>query len=163
MPCWSHRSETGTCSRRWSRRMATFSWAVNRLRVCLGMGEPPLEIVAYSSGPFFPFQLKQNSSGVRAAVGWNDDREIVVAGPRPQRADSRRFLAARGLYHALFACDRSERLVTDASTWDQHVSRAFAAEFLAPHAALTARTGSRTDRSQVEELASDFGASMMVI
>jgi Group II intron, maturase-specific domain len=25
------------------------------------MGEPPLEIVAYSSGPFFPFRLKQNS------------------------------------------------------------------------------------------------------
>jgi hypothetical protein len=24
------------------------------------MGEPPLEIVAYSSGPFFPFRLKQN-------------------------------------------------------------------------------------------------------
>jgi len=28
----------------------------------LGMGEPPLEIVAYSSGPFFPFRLKQNMS-----------------------------------------------------------------------------------------------------
>src|SRR5512135_3392069 len=40
--------------------MATFSWAVNRLRVFLGMGEPPLEIVAYSSGPFFPFRLKQD-------------------------------------------------------------------------------------------------------
>src|SRR5512135_608093 len=41
--------------------MATFSWAVNRLRIFLGMGEPPLEIVAYSSGPFFPFRLKQDS------------------------------------------------------------------------------------------------------
>src|SRR5512135_1519217 len=41
--------------------MATFSWAVNRLRVFLGMGEPPLEIVAYSSGPFFPFRLKQDT------------------------------------------------------------------------------------------------------
>src|SRR5215472_12838478 len=60
MPCWSHRSETGTCSRRWSRRMATFSWAVNRLRVFLAMGRPPLEIVAYSSGPSFPFRLKQD-------------------------------------------------------------------------------------------------------
>src|SRR5512135_275451 len=63
MPCRSHRSETGVCSRRWSRRMATFSWAVNRLRVFLAMGKPPLEIVAYSSGPFFPFRLKQNSVG----------------------------------------------------------------------------------------------------
>src|SRR4051812_48708906 len=63
MPCWSHRSEMGVCSRRWSRRMATFSWAVNRLRVFLAMGKPPLEIVAYSSGPFFPFRLKQNTHG----------------------------------------------------------------------------------------------------
>ena len=41
--------------------MAAFSWALGRFRVFLGMGEPPLEIVAYSSGPFFPFRLKQNS------------------------------------------------------------------------------------------------------
>lgn len=114
-----------------------------------------------------PFRTEEQNhlpgSGVRAAVGWRDDSEIVVAGPRPQRADSQRFLAARGLYHALFACSWSERLVTDAFTWDQQVSRAFAAEFLAPQAALTARTGSRTDRSKVEELARDFGASLMVI
>ena len=42
--------------------MAAFSWALGRFRVFLGMGEPPLEIVAYSSGPFFPFRLKQNTS-----------------------------------------------------------------------------------------------------
>jgi hypothetical protein len=41
--------------------MATFSWAVNRLRVFLDMGGPPLEIVACSSGPLFPFRLKQNT------------------------------------------------------------------------------------------------------
>src|SRR5262249_4045062 len=63
MPCWSHRSEIGVCSRRWSRRMATFSWAVKRLRVFLGMGEPPLEVVAYSSRRFVPFQLKQDRTG----------------------------------------------------------------------------------------------------
>ncbi len=102
-------------------------------------------------------------SGIRAAVGWNDDREIVLAGPHPPRESSLRFLAARGLYHALFACDRSERLVTDAYTWDQQVSRAFAAELLAPQAALTARTGGRTDHCKVEELAEQFGASTMVI
>src|SRR3954449_8846779 len=64
MPYWSHRSETGVRSRRWSRRMAAFSWALGRFRVFLGMGKPPLEIVAYSSGPFFPFRLKQNSFGL---------------------------------------------------------------------------------------------------
>src|SRR5271157_2943147 len=61
MPCWSHRSETGVCSRRWSRSMATFSGTLKRLRVLLDMGKPPLETVAYSSALFFPFRLKQNT------------------------------------------------------------------------------------------------------
>src|SRR5262249_16719939 len=63
MPCWSQRSEIGVCSRRWSRRMATFSWAVKRFRVFLGMGAPPLEVVAYSRRRFVPFQLKQDTAG----------------------------------------------------------------------------------------------------
>jgi hypothetical protein len=32
------------------------------------MGEPPLEIVAYSSGPSFPFHLKQNTDGLEQAI-----------------------------------------------------------------------------------------------
>src|SRR5882757_2845492 len=68
MSYWSQRSETGVRSRRWSRRMAAFSWALGRFRVFLGMGEPPLEIVAYSSDPFFPFRLKQNRITRRTAV-----------------------------------------------------------------------------------------------
>src|SRR5271157_5142745 len=61
MPCWSHRSEMGERSRRWSRKMATISGAEKRVRVILGMGGPPLEFVAYSSRPFVPFQLRQNT------------------------------------------------------------------------------------------------------
>src|SRR5271157_5192964 len=61
MPCWSHRSDTGVCSRRWSRSMATFSGTLKRFRLFLDMGKPPLEIVAYSSALFFPFRLKQNN------------------------------------------------------------------------------------------------------
>src|SRR5881392_126971 len=60
MPYRSQRSETGVCSRRWSRRMAAFSWTGSRFRVFLGMGGPPLEVVAYSSRRLVPFQLKQN-------------------------------------------------------------------------------------------------------
>src|SRR5208337_1478896 len=67
MPCWSHRSETGVCSRRWSRSMATFSGTLKRFPVFLDMGKPPLEIVAYSSALFFPFRLKQNTDV------WSDD------------------------------------------------------------------------------------------
>src|SRR3954454_15421055 len=56
----SQRSETGVCSRRWSRRMAAFSWTGSRFRAFLDMGAPPLEVVAYSSRRLVPFQLKQN-------------------------------------------------------------------------------------------------------
>src|SRR3954454_22449412 len=61
----SQRSETGVCSRRWSRRMAAFSWTGSRFRVFLGMGGPPLEVVAYSSRRLVPFQLKQNNAPQR--------------------------------------------------------------------------------------------------
>src|SRR5256885_12848153 len=64
MPYRSQRSETGVCSRRWSRRMAAFSWTGSRFRVFLDMGGPPLEVVAYSSRRFVPFQLKQNKRGM---------------------------------------------------------------------------------------------------
>jgi hypothetical protein len=40
--------------------MATFSWAMKSFRVFLGMGLLPLEVIAYSSRWFVPFQLKQN-------------------------------------------------------------------------------------------------------
>src|SRR3954447_25727643 len=60
MPYRSQRSEMGVCSRRWSRRMAAFSWTGSRFRVFLDMGGPPLAIVAYSSRRPVPFQLKQN-------------------------------------------------------------------------------------------------------
>src|SRR5262245_59597814 len=48
--------------------MATFSWAVKRLRVFWGMGAPPLEVVADSSRRFVPFQLKQDTRRLRLAI-----------------------------------------------------------------------------------------------
>jgi len=87
----------------------------------------------------------------------------VIAGPRPSRTDTQRFLDARGLYHGLFTCDSSQRLVTRAYTWDQEASRAFAAELLAPRAALTARTPERADHAAVEQLAREFAASTKVV
>ncbi len=101
--------------------------ALVRQRAGLASSEPVPSVETLAQGVAkVPFRAEEQNhvpgSGVRAAVGWVDGREIVVAGPRPQGEESRRFLAARGLYHALFACDRSERLVTDAFAWDQQVS-----------------------------------------
>ncbi len=104
-------------------------------------------------------------SGIRAIVGQSRrDRDIVAAGPLPPHEASRRFLKARSLYHALVTTEDSRRLVTDAFSWDQKASRAFAAELIAPQRALAARvSGSRADPSQVELLSHEFKASNMLI
>src|SRR4051812_45083235 len=80
MPYRSHRSETGVCSRRWSRRMAAFSWTGSRFRVFLDMGGPPLEVVAYSSRRLVPFQLKQNNTRSEATLQ-ADIRQLILTAP----------------------------------------------------------------------------------
>jgi hypothetical protein len=103
--------------------------------------------------------------GIRAIVGRSEtDGEIVAAGPRAAREDSQRFLSARSLYHALVTTGTSRRLVTDAYSWDQKASRAFAAELIAPQQALACRvTGPSADSSQIELLGREFRASTIVI
>lgn len=127
---------------------------------------PSIENLAevISAGPFRAHDQNHiPGRNVHAVVGWTGNNEILLAGPRPMRADNQRFLDARGLYHALFACDQSERLVTRAFTWDQQASRAFAAELLAPRTALIDRVPEYASRSTVEELAKDFETSTFVI
>src|SRR5205085_3936670 len=100
---------------------------------------------------------------VRAVVGWTSNDGMVIVGRHPPRPDADRFFVARGLYHALFTCDRSERLITRAYTWDQQASRAFAAELLAPRAALIARAPQQADRATIDQLAQEFATSTKVI
>src|SRR6476469_2986215 len=65
--------------------MATFSWDVKRFRVFLGMGGPPLEVVAYSSRRLVPFQLKQNSSPNQLRKPRSDDQRVLWHPRRPCR------------------------------------------------------------------------------
>jgi hypothetical protein len=102
------------------------------------------------------------SVNVNAVVG-GGNRRICMLGPRPNREDSQRFLDARGLFHALLACEHGGRLVTRGYTWDQQASRAFAAELLAPRAALAERVTAFADRTKIEELAVEFNASTVLI
>jgi Zn-dependent peptidase ImmA (M78 family) len=75
-----------------------------------------------------------------------------------------RFLLARGLYALLSgATQDGPRLLTGAGTAMQAAGRAFAAELLAPAAALRARIGAGVDEEQVEELAREFKVSSQVI
>lgn len=103
--------------------------------------------------------------GVRAIIGQSGrDGDVVVAGPRSSRPDNQRFLCARSFYHALVTTSDSPRLVTDAFSWDQKASRAFAAELIAPRHALLARLSeSHADSATIESLSREFNASTLVI
>jgi Zn-dependent peptidase ImmA (M78 family) len=100
---------------------------------------------------------------IKGIVGWSGDDYAVVAGPNSGREDNKRFLLARGLFHALYSCDVSQRLLTQAITWDQSASRAFAAELLAPQQALAAETGDLADTAQIDHLAHKFNVSARVV
>ena len=107
------------------------------------------------------------SANVRAAVGWQRGGAAVIAGPKPRDENLRRFLHARGLYCAAFGCAKGPRLITTAHTWDQQAARAFAAELLAPRAALVAEYRSRKNTEKadtfVRRMARKFRVSTRVI
>lgn len=92
------------------------------------------------------------SRNVSAIVGWNDHNTACIAGPVPHRSDNRRFLEARGVYHALTGCMSGPRLLTRAYTWDQKAGRAFAAELLAPKDALAEEARSDMDIDERKDL-----------
>jgi hypothetical protein len=104
---------------------------------------------------------------LQAAVGWSGGKKPVIAGTPPIRNENRRFLEARSLYHLAFSTTKGPRLVTDARTWDQRASRAFAAELLAPQARLVMdfnRDAWSQDRGEyIQQLANDYRVSTMVI
>lgn len=107
------------------------------------------------------------SPRVQAAVGWRRGQEPVVAGPPPTRESQRRFLEARALYQAAFACGTGPRLVTNATTSSQRATRAFAAELLAPQAGLVARfdrvAWARDPDDLLEKLADHYAVSTMLV
>jgi hypothetical protein len=116
--------------------------AARRLRTRLGIGDAPLPGIeevadAVGLGPIeFQDFNHQPGAAIRGAVGWQDERKAVVLGQRHKSIEGQRFLLARGLFHATFMCQRGARLITRSHDWDQQASRGFAAEFLAPRAAL---------------------------
>jgi hypothetical protein len=115
------------------------------------------------------FEARNHLPGreIQAAVGWRRGREPIVAGPPVAHSMNLRFLEARGLYHAAFACHDGPRLITSAHTWDQKASRAFAAELLAPQAELVAEVDDVTSpddlKIAVDRLAAEYDVSVKVI
>ena len=78
---------------------------------------------------------------------------------------SKRFLLARALHHWQFVTrgEANIRLLTRGNDWQQSASRAFAAELLAPAAALASRMSDDRTWEQPERLAEAFQVSEFVI
>jgi hypothetical protein len=128
--------------------------AAHRLRKQYGIEDATLlsvEVMAnrIGLGPIkFEDYNHQPRGAIRAAVGWQGGGNAVVLGPMPPSMESQRFLLARGLFHATFMCERGARLITRTHDWDQQASRGFAAELLAPRAALAAAVPSDLDEDE---------------
>lgn len=128
--------------------------AAHRLRKQYGIDDaalPSVEDVAETVGlgPIvFQDYNDQPDRAIGAAVGWRSGGEAVVLGPKRRSMESQRFLLARGLFHATFMCERGARLITRTHDWDQQASRGFAAELLAPRAALAAAVPADLDEDE---------------
>ncbi len=128
--------------------------AAHRLRQQLGMDNSPLPSVEgvaneIGLGPI-AFEDYNHLPGmpIRAAVGWQAGGTAVVLGRKLPSMASQRFLLARGLFHATFLCERGARLITRTHDWDQQASRGFAAELLAPRAAVAAAIPADLDEDE---------------
>lgn len=106
---------------------------------------------------------------VLGIAGWQGPQKpllLVRSGPGHRRS-GKRFTAARGLFLALFEAAHGPRLVTEAHTWDQRASRAFAAELLAPRAAVSdlfAEACRRYGTDEAEQVVADrYEVSPLVI
>ena len=102
---------------------------------------------------------------IRAITGQNEERTLLVSGPKPPSGGAQRFLEARGIYHALYS-GHGPRLITDATTSDQQSARAFAAELLAPATALMTYFDEHPNEEEtqvVQNLADKYGVNQKVI
>ena len=93
----------------------------------------------------------------------SDENKLPAFAIRDAYDNTRRFQFCRGLAEVL-ASPNSDALLTQARSDRQQWSRAFAAEFLAPSAALRARVSRLTlDEDEIGALAVEFGVSPMLI
>lgn len=104
------------------------------------------------------------ASPLRAVVDYSSEGVPFAAWPPLPTESASRFRLARSLFLHASSERRERRLVTAAHTWDQRASRAFAAELLAPAAALQQRIrGDAVSLVDVEQLADEFLVDQEVI
>ena len=97
------------------------------------------------------------------AVVTRNEAELPAFAFRRRSEESRRFHFCRALAEVLFS-PGSDTFLTRAHSERQQRNRAFAAEFLAPSEGLRSRvSGSVADSDDIDELATEFGVSSLVI
>ena len=107
-------------------------------------------------------ELEPPSSSVQGVVAANSPACAMRV--RGVREDSRRFLRARALGDYLGRREHTPAILTGLATDRQSQSRAFAAEFLVPEAALRQRLRhDQVHADEVDDLAAVFGVSSYVI
>ena len=126
---------------------------LDEMLIRLGWAQRPSRTRALDSKSPLEASLTRSEAGAPVAI-------IGDAGPAGNR-----FRLARSafLHHFTGNGKMRRRLVTEAHTWEQRASRAFAAEFLAPAAGLNKRLGGRASPSLIDELANDYEVSSYAI
>ena len=139
----SHLSASGRCEPigDMGEILHRLGWAQSPVRTLEPRPEGPLKVA-----------LEQSDDGASVAV--TAERDLP----------GERFGLARSIFLRHFSangCNR--RLVTEAHTREQHASRAFAAEFLAPAAGLSRHIGERVSHDGIDHLAEHYAVSPTVI
>lgn len=102
-------------------------------------------------------------SSINGIVGFSKSETPVFIGPARQDA-THDFRLARALYFAVTdKCRMVPKLITDAQTFDQSASRAFAAEFFAPSRAIVERISRGLSAELIDSIAKEFGVESMVV
>ena len=97
-------------------------------------------------------------------VGLSKDSEKpVVVDPGSRTGWAKRFLLARSAFFTLTGTVDQGRLLTRAVTRPQRAARAFAAELLAPAAAIADRVGGLVSQDEVSEVSEEFGVNPLLV
>ena len=113
--------------------------------------------------PSRTLDLEAESPLEAALTRSNEGAPVAIVGDAGP--DANRFRLARSAFFRHFAPSgrAHRRLVTEAHTWEQRASRAFAAEFLAPAAGLARHLGRRASPRQIDDLARLYRVSPLAI
>jgi len=125
--------------------------------LAMALGEEPRDLARVTRASDFGVADLVNG------VVTQDENGRPAFAVRSGHESARRFQFCRGLAEVL-ATPNTDALLTQARSDRQQWSRAFAAEFLAPSAALLDRVSRSTlNEEAVDELAAEFGVSSMLI